>query len=81
MSGSGGKFLKIYLLLWLRMPLPTEFEYFLETKTLLPTLEKQFFANPNLTLLTPVAYPSGGMGGPDKSWTFQKLVLEIHMKM
>ena len=27
-----GKFLKICILLWLRMPLPAEFEYFLETK-------------------------------------------------
>ena len=44
MSGSGGKtqgkFLKICILLWLKMPLPAVFKYFLETKTLLPILEK-----------------------------------------
>ena len=44
MSGSGGKtpgkFLKISFLLWLRMPLPAVFKHFLETKTLLRTLEK-----------------------------------------
>ena len=38
-SGSGGKtpgkFLKICILLWLRMPLPAVLEHFLETKTLL----------------------------------------------
>ena len=37
-------FFKICILLWLRMPFPAEFEHFYETKILLPTLEKQFFA-------------------------------------
>ena len=48
MSGSRGKtlgkFLKISILLWLRMPLPGVFKHFLETKTLLRTLEKPVFA-------------------------------------
>ena len=44
MIGSGGKtpgkFFKICILLWLKMPLPAAFKHFLETKTLLPILEK-----------------------------------------
>ena len=44
MTGSegktSGKFLKICILLWLNMPLPAVFKHFLETKTLLPILEK-----------------------------------------
>ena len=44
MTGSegktSGKFLKICILLWLKMPLPAVFKHFLETKTLLPILEK-----------------------------------------
>ena len=46
MSGSEGKppgkFLKIYTQLGLGMPLPAAFKHFLETKTLLPNLEKPF---------------------------------------
>ena len=44
MIGSGGKtsgkFLKICILLWLKMPLPAVLKHFLETKTFLPILEK-----------------------------------------
>ena len=44
MIGYGGKnlenFLKICILLWLKMPHPAVFKHFLETKTLRPILEK-----------------------------------------
>ena len=47
MIGSGGKTpgkcLKICIHLWLGMPLPAVFKHFLETKTLLPTLEEPIF--------------------------------------
>ena len=50
MIGSGGKtlgnFLKICILLWLKMPLPAVFKHFLETKTLLPILEKPILCLP-----------------------------------